>query len=125
MSYARSTIGLSARQGCFPSETRRTRHPANQEDAAMSGETMTDITGQSVDREAFLVAPLNEPSRARLADNGLEARLVPPSDAAKFASWLQVAARGFLDGERSEEQVAATRERSGYRRTTGIYDPSA
>ena len=91
----------------------------------MSSDTMTDARGQAVDREAFLVAPLNEPSRARLADNGLEARLVSSGDAEQFGNWLQVVARGFLDGERSEEQVAATRERSGYRRTTGIYDPSA
>ncbi len=61
----------------------------------------------------------------RLAGNGLEARLVSLGDTEQFANWLQVVARGFLDGERSEEQVTATRERSGYRRLTGIYDPSS
>ena len=68
----------------------------------MASDTMTDARGQTVDREAFLVAPVNEASRARLADNGLEARLVASSDAEQFANWLQVVARGFLDGERSE-----------------------
>ena len=42
----------------------------------MSSDTMTDAGAQAVDRAAFLVAPLNEASRARLAENGLEARLV-------------------------------------------------
>ncbi len=91
----------------------------------MSSDTATDAAGQAVDREAFLVAPLNGPSVARLAENGLEARLAPATDEDAFRNWLQVVARGFLDGERSDEQVAATRERSGYRRTTGIYDPSS
>ncbi|MHC2999488.1 acetyltransferase [Microbacterium sp. HJ5] len=70
------------------------------------------------------MAPVNEASRARLAGNGLDYRVVPV-DGEGFAPWLQVVARGFQDGERSDEQVAASRERSGYRRVTGVYDPSA
>ncbi len=42
-----------------------------------------------------------------------------------YANWYQVVARGFLDGERSDEEVAASRERSGHRRMTGIFDPAA
>ena len=74
--------------------------------------------------------PARAPARARhpardSRGSGLEARLVPVADGDAFANWLQVVARGFLDGERSDEQVAAIRERSGYRRMTGIYDPTA
>jgi len=90
----------------------------------MNSDTAKDAA-QAADRAAFLVEPVNEASRARLASGGLEARLVSVGDAEQFANWLQVVARGFLDGERSDEQVTATRERSGYRRLTGIYDPSA
>lgn len=79
---------------------------------------------KTVDAAAFLVAPVNEPSRVRLADNGLEYRRVTV-DGDDFPRWLQVVARGFQDGERSDEQVAASRERSGYRRITGVYDPAA
>ena len=86
---------------------------------------MTTQTEIAVDPAAFLVGPVNETSRARLAANGLEARRVSVDDAAAYTNWLQVVARGFLDGERSDEQIAANRERSGYRRLTGIYDPSA
>lgn len=67
-------------------------------------------------------APVDETSRAALAARGLEPRLVATDDPDGFAAWLQVIARGFLDGERSPEQIEANRERSGYRRITGIYD---
>lgn len=78
----------------------------------------------TVDAAAFRVAPVHEASRSRLADAGLDMRLVPVEGDA-FPAWLQSTARGFLDGERTEEQIASARERSGYRRVTGIYDPSA
>lgn len=82
-------------------------------------------TATRVDRDAFLIAPLNDAFVERLTAAGLEARLVPASDPVGYGNWLQVVARGFLDGERSDEQVTETRARSGYRRTTGVFDPSA
>ncbi|KQZ83342.1 acetyltransferase [Microbacterium sp. Root166] len=85
---------------------------------------MTSRTEDRTDPEAFLVAPVDPVSRDRLAGTGLEYRLVPV-DGDAFPAWLQIVARGFQDGERSDEQVAANRERSGYRRLTGVYDPSA
>ncbi len=83
----------------------------------------TAVAGDS-DRAAFRAAPLDEVSRDRLATQGLDYRLVPV-DSDAFGAWLQVVARGFQDPERSEQQVAAARERSGYRRVTGVYDPAA
>lgn len=76
------------------------------------------------DRAAFRAGPVDEESRLRLADGGLDYRRVAV-DGDDYAAWLQSAARGFQDGERSPEQVAASRERSGYRRVTGVYDPQA
>ncbi|MET0735905.1 MAG: GNAT family N-acetyltransferase [Microbacterium sp.] len=76
-----------------------------------------------VDATAFRTAPVDEASRARLADGGLEYRLVPVESEA-YEPWLQVVTRGFLGPESTDEQTAAIRERSGYRRTTGVYDPT-
>lgn len=83
---------------------------------------MSTASSEPVDAAAFRNAPVDETSRARLAGTGLDLRLV---DDDAFPHWLQVVARGFLDGERSDEQIAAIRARSGYRRVTGVYDPSA
>jgi predicted acetyltransferase len=76
------------------------------------------------DRAAFRAGPVDEQSRVRLADNGLEYRRVAV-DSDAYPSWLQSAARGFQDAERSPEQIEASRERSGYRRITGVYDADA
>lgn len=78
-----------------------------------------------VDNDTHLAAAPDADFAARLAGHGLEPRVVPVSDKAAFEQWLQVVARGFLDGERSAEDVAAARERLGYRRKTGVYDPAA
>lgn len=67
---------------------------------------------------------VSEASAVRLAARGLELRRVPGTDEG-FPAWLQVVARGFLDGIRSPAQIEAVRERSAYRRATGVYDPSA
>jgi predicted acetyltransferase len=68
-------------------------------------------------------APVDEESARRLAEGGLELRLV--SDDAARDAWLQSVARGFLDSERNAEQLDAIRARAAYRRTVGVYDPSA
>jgi predicted acetyltransferase len=80
----------------------------------------TRISGES-DRAAFRAGPVDEQSRVRLAASGLDYRRVP-TDGDDYPGWLQSVARGFQDGERTEAQVAAARERSGYRRLTGVYD---
>lgn len=90
----------------------------------MSTLAETSAVAGPADRAAFRAAPLDETSRDRLAAGGLDYRLVPVEGDA-FGAWLQVVARGFQDPERSEQQVTATTERSGYRRVTGIYDPAA
>ncbi|MBD8024757.1 GNAT family N-acetyltransferase [Microbacterium gallinarum] len=87
-------------------------------------DTRRDADSATVDAAAYLVAPVNERSRARLAENGLDYRLVPVTGD-DYPQWLQSVARGFQDGERSDEQVASSRERSAYRRVTGVYDAAA
>jgi predicted acetyltransferase len=72
--------------------------------------------------ETHRYRPVDSESRDRLSGQGLELRLV--EDAERDA-WLQVVARGFLDPELTSEQVEASRERGGYRRATGVYDPAA
>lgn len=75
-------------------------------------------------RSEFRAAPVDPASDERLGESGLRYRLVPADDAA-FPAWLQVVTRGFQDAERTDAQIEATRERSRYRRNTGVYDPSA
>lgn len=70
-------------------------------------------------------APPDDRFAETLADVGLEARVVPAADRAAFGAWLQVVARGFLGPERSDEEIESARERLGYRRMTGVYDPAA
>lgn len=69
-------------------------------------------------------ADVSDASAKRLAAGGLELRPVPGAGDG-FPAWLQVVARGFLDGSRTPAQIEAVRERSAYRRATGVYDPSA
>lgn len=76
------------------------------------------------DRSAFRSGAVDEESRRRLAEGGLEYRRTS-IDGEDFAPWLQSVARGFQDGERSDEHIASARERSAYRRLTGVYDPEA
>lgn len=76
------------------------------------------------ERAAFRAGPVDGESADRLAANGLDYRRIAV-DSDEYVGWLQSVARGFQDGERSAEQIAATRERSGYRRLTGVYDPES
>ncbi len=75
--------------------------------------------------DAYLAAPPDPRTAATLAAQGLDLRVVSTGDADAFAAWHQVVARGFLGPERSPEEVASARERLGYRRMTGVYDPAA
>ena len=81
-------------------------------------------SADEAERAAFRAGAVDEQSRDRLASGGLDYRRIEV-DGDAFPSWLQVVARGFQDGERSAEQIAASQERSGYRRVTGVYDPAA
>ncbi len=86
--------------------------------------TTTGPVASDTDRAEFRAGPVDELSRARLAEGGLDYRRTP-IDGDDFAPWLQSVARGFQDGERTDEHVASARERSAYRRLTGVYDPAA
>jgi predicted acetyltransferase len=76
------------------------------------------------DRAAYRAAPVDPTIAARLADQGLGYRVVPHEGDA-YAAWVQVIARGFQDAERTDEQIEANRERSDYRRASGVYDDAA
>lgn len=69
----------------------------------------------------LLHRPVDERSRQALAQRGLDYRTVPPAEPA-FDGWIQAVSRGFQDGERSAEQVAAARGRNTARRLTGVFD---
>lgn len=87
--------------------------------------TIPTPVASETDRAAFRSGPVDEQSRVRLAEGGLVYRRTSVDSVDDYAPWFQVAARGFQDSERSDEQVASSRERSGYRRLTGVYDPAA
>ncbi|HET6300454.1 GNAT family N-acetyltransferase [Microbacterium sp.] len=86
--------------------------------------TEIPVVASEDDRAAFRAGPVDEQSQQRLAANGLAYRRVPV-DSDAFGPWLQSVARGFQDSERSDEHIASARERSSYRRVTGVYDPAA
>lgn len=69
-------------------------------------------------------ADVDAEAAASLAAQGLDLRRLDDDDAAAMDGYLQSVARGFHDGEQSEEQRTATRERSGYRRKVAVYDPA-
>ncbi|SDQ05145.1 GNAT family N-acetyltransferase [Microbacterium sp. cf332] len=66
---------------------------------------------------------VDEASRAALAQRGLGYRTVAAEGPA-FEGWLHAVSRGFQDGERSTDQVAAARARNAERRLTGVFDDS-
>ncbi|GAA3766935.1 GNAT family N-acetyltransferase [Microbacterium kribbense] len=70
----------------------------------------------------FHDGPADSAAVAALAAQGLQLRVVPNTRPV-FDQWLQATARGFLDSERSEANIAAADEASGDRRLIGVYDP--
>lgn len=78
----------------------------------------------SVDVTAFREGSPDPVSAERLAAQGLDIRTIA-ADGDGFEGFLQAVVRGFLGSEHSDVQTAATRERSGYRRATGVYDPQS
>jgi predicted acetyltransferase len=70
--------------------------------------------------------PIDETSRAGLAEQGLTLRLVDPSDAGDHAAWFHAESRGFLGPTLPDEQVEA--RRAGLvdgRRLVAVLDPTA
>jgi len=79
----------------------------------------------AIDAESdFTTAPADATSVANLADQGLRYAVIDTSDEAAFAAWLHADDRGFLQANRTEEQLKRTAEGLGYRRTIGVYDDS-
>jgi len=68
--------------------------------------------------------PLDETTRAALAERGLEHRLVENERVAAMEGWAYAVHRGFAGGDLSPEDAADWREPMAWRRVTGIYDPT-
>lgn len=69
--------------------------------------------------------PVDPTAQARVAERGLELRVVPENDRAAFVGWIDAVARGFLDPELTDVKHDAAFERLGYRRKIGVYDSTA
>ncbi|WP_308493476.1 GNAT family N-acetyltransferase [Microbacterium terrisoli] len=70
-----------------------------------------------------LAGPVDDAAAQRLRTIGLDLRRVAPQRP-ELDGWQQATARGFLDAERTPEQLEASLGRAGYRRFLGVYDPS-
>lgn len=68
--------------------------------------------------------PLDPRSAADLAAHGLEYRRVA-NEGAEFDRFLQAVARGFLDPEPTDEQIADSRDALSIRRLTAVFDADA
>lgn len=69
--------------------------------------------------------PVDESSRAALAVQGLDLRVVDTSLADQHTAWSDAVNRGFLGPASSVEQTEARRAGVGDDRLTGVYDPEA
>lgn len=69
--------------------------------------------------------PIDETSRTRLQESGLDLKRIDTDHAESFDRWLQVEARGFHQGQLSPEELADLREALAYRRTTAVTDADA
>lgn len=70
----------------------------------------------------FKTAPADTTSVANLATQGLRYALVDTADEVAFRAWLHADDRGFLQANRSDEQLKPAVAGLGYRRTIGVYD---
>ncbi|MBF0816345.1 GNAT family N-acetyltransferase [Microbacterium paludicola] len=68
--------------------------------------------------------PLDETTRAALAERGLEYRLIENERAAIMDAWSHAVRRGFAGPELSDDEIAEWREPMSWRRVTGVYDLS-
>ncbi|MFC5677849.1 GNAT family N-acetyltransferase [Aeromicrobium endophyticum] len=74
---------------------------------------------------SHLDLPIDETSRARLAEQGLDLRVVDTSDAAEHTAWSDAVNRGFLGPAAPAEQTEARRAHVQHDRLVGVYDPTA
>ncbi|MBS1675534.1 MAG: GNAT family N-acetyltransferase [Actinobacteria bacterium] len=69
--------------------------------------------------------PVDPQSFARLRAAGLDYRIVDMADPASARAFARADARGFLDGEPREEQIALSTEMMRERRNIGVFEASA
>lgn len=69
--------------------------------------------------------PADQTSAARLAESGLEYRLVDFGDPVRAKAFQRAVARGFLDGEPNAESLEHGRAPFEARRNTGVYSAGA
>jgi predicted acetyltransferase len=74
---------------------------------------------------SHLDLPIDETSRAHLAEQGLVLRVVDTTDAADHAAWSDAVARGFLGPTAPAEQTEARRAHVQDDRLVGVYDPTS
>jgi predicted acetyltransferase len=74
---------------------------------------------------SFDDAPIDPTSAQRLAQAGLELRLVDLDDPAAHTAWLQADRRGFHMTAGTDAQLGEVREHAPRRRTTGVFDPES
>lgn len=68
---------------------------------------------------------LDRNSRERLRAGGLDYRRVDPSDEAALDGFIRSIARGFIEGEPTEQMVAGSRPGQVGRRLIGVYDEAS
>jgi predicted acetyltransferase len=73
----------------------------------------------------YAALPIDPESRASLAADDLELRLVDPADPSAVKRWLQADARGFHAAEPGEKLLAAQALAVGGDRITAVLDPAA
>ena len=66
--------------------------------------------------------PLDETTRAALAERGLEYRLIENERVAVMDQWSHAVRRGFAGTELTEDELIGWREGMSTRRVTGVYD---
>lgn len=71
------------------------------------------------------VVPADPEARRRLAEKGLDYRIVDMDADAEAEGFIRADARGFLDEEPTEKAVAQSRETTRLRRNIGVYDTDA
>ncbi|WP_150306628.1 GNAT family N-acetyltransferase [Planctomonas psychrotolerans] len=69
--------------------------------------------------------PIDADSAKRLGTEGLRLGLVDTADADAFTAWLRAVARGFHGASPSTEHLKSQLDGIAFRRTTGVWDPTA
>jgi predicted acetyltransferase len=69
--------------------------------------------------------PVDEPSRARLAEQGLAFAVLDTADRAAFAAWHQSVSRGFLNPVSTDERIDQAQAYAVGDRLVGVWDPTA